>query len=161
MYHHFKFVLVSALFLTISACTSLSGDWPNLAEPYPVAADNQRVIERAKPTKPMRDTETPVLTRSAAFKLFESTRARFEANKTTYLAAKAKITESTGEDQLDNWNEAQLSLTRLSHTLSRLDGILSSETLSDAPVFASTRTFKETQDVFLVSERQMLARLKP
>jgi len=146
----------------LSACGSLSGDWPNLAEPYPDASERDRVIERANPVAPttMMHDDQP-LTRSTAFKLLTSTRAQLKKANTEYLNIKAKIAAAVGDDKIDHWNEAQLSLTRLSHTASILDSILLSESLKAAPVFATTAALKSTQDIFLVTERKALAALKP
>jgi len=156
-----KFILFSALSLLISGCASLSGDWPNLAEPYPDASARDRVIERANPVQPTRVQDESPLTRSSAYKLMESTRAQLSTARESYLAIKAKLKNASGDDQTDLWNEAQLSLTRLSHTASRLDGILNSEKLKDAPVWVSASALKNTQDTFLVVERKALAVLKP
>lgn len=154
----FLIVLIS---FSLISCSSLSGDWPNLAEPFPDASDRNRVIERVNPTPPPTVQDNGPLTRSTAFKLMESTRARLKNATTTYLAIKAKIAPASGEDKTDYWNEAQLALTRLSHTASRLDTILFSEKLKPAPVWASATALKNAQDLFLVAERKSLATLKP
>lgn len=156
-----KICVYASLFLTLSGCSSLSGSWPNLAEPYPDASERVRVIERANPVEPTIAQDESPLTRSTAFKHLESTRARLEKAQEDYLAVKAKIKSASGEDKSDLWNEAQLLLTRLSQIASRLDAILLSEKLKDAPVQATTITLKDTQDAFLVSERKLLAYLKP
>jgi hypothetical protein len=153
------------VFLLVSACSGFSGDWPNLAEPIPGPEARERVTERAQPVRPVIDPvseqrESP-LGRSAAFKLLESTRARLEKATLTYQKVKDALISTTGDDKTDLWNEAQLMLTRQSHTASRLDSILQSKALQGAPVMATAMLLKNQQDAFLVSERKALAALKP
>jgi len=150
-------VLCSAL----TGCSSLSGNWPNLAEPYPDASERERVIEHAYPAEPIAIENTTPLTRSAAFKLLESTRARLENARTSYLAITKELENAEGETKIDLWNEAQLSLTRLSQTASRLDSIIYADALRDAPVWKKAAALKDEQDGFLVEERKSLAALKP
>jgi len=159
--HILKTYSLITIFLLLSACGRLSGDWPNLAEPFPDASERNRVFERSKPVDPVFSEDKSPLTRSTAFKLLESTRTKLETAKTVYLNARAKISDSSGEEQLINWNEAQLSLTRLSYTASRLDSILETENLKGTPVLSNSQILKSEQDVFLVAERRALAALKP
>ena len=161
MSYALKIIALSVLSLLLSACSSLSGDWPNLTDPYPDASQRERVVERANPVAPTLLVDESPLTRSGAFKLLESTRARIDNAKKSYQTSKGKIASAKGDDKLDSWNEAQLLLTRLSHTLSRLDAILISEKLRDAPVWASTLQIKNSLDGYLVSERKILAKLRP
>ena len=153
--------MAPVLFLALAACSTQSGTWPNLAEPYPDPNERNRVIERANPVEPTLVHDESPLTRSTAFKLLESTRARLETATAEYLSVKSKLDAATGEDRTDYWNEAQLSLTRLSHTASRLDTIIASDKLMDAPVWDKTRLLKIEKDKFLVAEREALAALKP
>jgi len=156
-----KIIVVSVLSSLLSACSSLSGDWPNLADPYPDASQRERVVERANPVAPtLLEDESP-LTRSGAFKLLESTKARIGNAQKAYQTIKGEIASAENDDKLDSWNEAQLLLTRLSHTLSRLDAILISEKLRDAPVWASALQIKNSLDGYLVNERKALAKLRP
>lgn len=150
-----------ALLLMLNGCSSLSGDWPNLAEPYPDTTERDRVIERANPVEPSVVKDESPLTRSTAFKLLESTRASLLRERGNYASIKANIADSEGDDRIDYWNEAQLALTRISQTASDLDAILDADMLKDAPVWAEARQLKEEEDRFLVSERKLLKTLKP
>lgn len=156
-----KSIYVAVLCGALTACSSLSGDWPNLAEPYPDASERERVIEQAYPAEPITNENNQPLTRSTAFKLLESTRARLEAAKTNYLAITTKLANPAGDEKNDLWNEAQLSLTRLSQTASRLDSIIHTDILKDTPVLEKATTLKNEWDIFLVTERKTLAELKP
>ena len=156
-----KTFLVALVGFLLASCSSLSGDWPNLAEPYPDASGRNRVIEHANPVDAPTPSADQPLTRSTAFKLLESTRARLGKDTTQYETVKAKITVASGDDKTDYWNEAQLSLTRLSHTASRLDSIIFSEKLKSAPVWTNAASLKDKLDLFLVAERKQLAALKP
>jgi len=156
-----KSIYVTALCGALTACSSLSGDWPNLAEPYPDASERERVIEQAYPAEPISVESNHPLTRSTAFKLLQSTRARFETAKTEYLAITAELANLTGDEKVDLWNEAQLSLTRLSQTASRLDSITHADILKNTPVKEKATTLKNEWDVFLVTERKTLAARKP
>jgi len=156
-----KIAAISLIFFGISACSSMDGNWPSLADPLPDASERVRVIERANPTMPNREAPESMLTRSTAFKLLESTKARMEKAKEEYIAAKAGLSGLSGEDALDQWNEAQLALTRVSHTLSRLDQILITESLEDAPVWQSASNYKDQEDRYLVQERAALSALRP
>jgi hypothetical protein len=158
---HVKTPIFLTLSMALAGCSGMSGDWPNLAEPFPEAAERERVVERAKPTEaPKVETESKH-TRSTAYKLLESTKARINTAKAYYEAVKTMIPRTEGEDKQDHWNEAQLALTRYSHTLSRVDQIINTRGLQDAPIWNRALAFKEAHDAYLVQEREALTELTP
>lgn len=156
-----KIAAISLISLGISACSSMDGDWPSLAEPLPAASERVRVIEPAAPSKRNMPANESKLTRSTAYKLFESSKTKLLAARKDYEAVAALISETSGEDQLDAWNQAQLVLTRYSQQLSVLDQILETETLQDAPIWAETKSFKDKEDLYLDEERLKLSALNP
>ena len=163
--HRTPIPLIFTLSLPLAACAGFSGDWPSLADPYPSASERERVIERAQPAAPVLFTDQSPLNKSAAIKLLTSVRARLDNAVTKYQGVVASLKDAhTGDDrdlQIDLWNEAQLSLTRLSHTASQLDAILETERLSPAPVWENARKLKQQQDMYLVAERRTLGDLRP
>lgn len=157
-----KIATISLISLGISACSSMDGDWPSLADPLPSADERVRVIEPAAPNKQEIASRESNLTRSTAYKLFESSKARLLAARTDYEAAAALISKTTNsEDQLDAWNQAQLALTRYSRQLSVLDDILETETLKGTPIWTETKSFKDEEDQYLNGERTKLGARNP
>ncbi len=159
--HPYKLCAYSALFLMLTACSGFAGDWPNLAEPFPDPKERERVIEHANPVAPTRaPTESP-LTSSDAVKLLKAIQTQFAKDTSAYKGAKAHFAAAMGEDKTDYWNEAQLALTRLSHTASRLDAILNADTIKSSDVWMRVLRLKKEQDTYLVKERRLLAGIKP
>lgn len=173
-----RFVSLFILAGGLSACTSGSGDWPNLSDPLPREADRNVALEPAmmpdvtpgvKPVVPSRpgmtgeisatpDTDVAPATEQEATALLESIKKTLREETLAYRQAKARIAESADEARQDAWFQAQLALTRLSQTANRLDGlmVLDMATLADAA--ASEADIIER---FVVGERQQLFDAKP
>jgi len=153
------------LFLLLTACAGFSGDWPDLAEPYPSASERERVVEHAEPSAPIVFNDASPLNKSAAIKLLTSVRARLDKATSEYenivSDMQNAISNEGYERQQNLWNAAQLSLTRLSHTASQLDAILTAESLSDMPVWENARVLKNQQEIYLAAARKSLAAFKP
>jgi hypothetical protein len=76
-----------------------------------------------------------------------------------YRKAKAKIAEAEeGDAMQDAWFSAQLALTRLSRTASRLDTLMA---LEIPRIVAEASTEAEIMERFVVGERQKLFESKP
>jgi len=160
---HVYIIKILPLTLLLAGCASLSGDWPNLGEPYPDAGERERVVEHAQPSPPTVFNDASPLNKSVAIKLLVSVRARLEKATDEYQAILVKLqgagTATDLELQKDLWNEAQLALTRLSHTVSQLDAILITEPLRRTGVWENARKLKEQQDLYLTAERKLLGHI--
>lgn len=158
-----KTLALSCLFL-VAGCGSTSGNWPNLSDPLPDASERERVIERANPSA---NTASPApargnpMTKSVAIKLLTAVKADVENANKAYLSAKAAINTATGEEKGIAWHEAQLLLTRLSHTTNKLDSIIYAKKLKNEGFWTRALTFKTQQDEYVAAERQRLSALKP
>ncbi len=148
----------------VAACSSASGDWPNLSDPIPNASERERVVERAEPT-PLYAPEAPdrdnPLTQSVAIKLLTTVRAEVKRAKETYIASKGAIAREKGEEKEIAWHEAQLKLTRLSHNADRLDSITYADQLKAENVWQQAQNLQAMTDSYVAAERQALSKLKP
>lgn len=174
-----KFVSIFTLVLSLTACSGGKGDWPNLSDPVASPSERERDIVRSeippaiptsKPTPPTR----PVLTGEAspapnadplpgteaeASDLLLAIKEALRDETLAYRKAKAKIAEAEEGDAVqDAWFSAQLALTRLSRTASRLDTLIG---LEMPRIVAEASTEAEIMERFVVGERQKLFEAKP
>lgn len=156
-------LLLSSLFF-VSACSGTGGDWPNLSDPLPDASERERVLERAQPTKnsaPSTTERDNPMTVTVAIKLVTAVQADIENAQKKYLDVKNAITTAEGEEKEIAWHEAQLLLTRLSHTADKLDSIIYAKQMKSENVWARASQIKNTHDTYVAGERQKLNSLKP
>lgn len=174
-----KFVSIFTATLLLSACTSGNGDWPNLSDPVPDPSEREREIVRSeipghipsgKPAPPSR----PALTGEAspaptadqlpaseeeASDLLQAIKEALRDETLAYRKAKARIADAEEGDALqDAWFSAQLALTRLSRTASRLDTLLA---LEIPRIVAEATAEAQIMERFVVGERQKLFESKP
>ncbi|SDE61516.1 hypothetical protein SAMN04488071_3395 [Kordiimonas lacus] len=174
-----KIVSIFTAAVILSACSSSKGGWPNLSDPVPNPSEREREIVRSeipaavptnKPTPPTR----PALTGAAspapvadslpsseeeASDLLLTIKEALRDETLAYRKAKAKIAEAEEGDALqDAWFSAQLALTRLSRTASRLDTLMA---LEIPRIVAEASTEAEIMERFVVGERQKLFESKP
>jgi hypothetical protein len=90
--------------------------------------------------------------------LFDDIKKTLREETLAYRQAKQTLAEATEEDMQDAWFAAQLALTRLSRTASRLDML---GTLEMPPLVKSVESEAEIIETFVVGERQQLFALKP
>jgi len=159
----------------LAACGSWSGTWPTLSEPLPdqsartkplktgkKPSEQQLANAHADPAAPTRRSEDSLpKTAAEAETLLSEIKTYLETDTLAYRDAVAKIGNSTADDRLDAWYDAQATLTRLSQTASRLDILMD----ATDPAFAGVAKEAESQadiiEKFVVGERQRLAGLKP
>lgn len=158
-----KHVMLFSVFL-LAACGDTAGNWPNLADPLPDASGRARVVDRGQPVAPKNTREKQdiaPMTKSLAFKLVTAVAAEAKKATEAYLTVKHTIETVTSEEKPTAWREAQLMLTRLSKTTARLDSILYSENMKHENIWADASRLQVTQDSYVASERQLLAKIKP
>ncbi len=173
-----KYVSIFISLSLLSACSSSDKDWPNLSDKLPDASERERTPEgtdpasvtpSAKPAPPPRpvmtgDISTPPnddpapQSLSEANTLLEEIKKALREETLTYRQTVAKLGTAASEELQDIWFSAQLALTRLSRTASRLDPLTELELpqIADA---ASTEA--EIIERFVVGERQRLADSEP
>lgn len=154
----FSLMLMAAL----TACSS-TDDWPNLSDKIPDPATRARVVERADPAVAPRTQDQTPTSMIEAEDLLATVTKDTAAARQIYDRALDAFTKSdpTSTDRIHLWLEAQLALTRLSQTVSRLDAILFDETLANSTLGTRVRGEKQRIDSLIVAERQALAATKP
>ncbi len=158
----------------LAACSSQDKEWPNLSDPLPDAKERERVdtstVTPAEkppvPTRPALKGEATSLPENdplpespdEAATLFEDIKKSLREETLAYRQAVAKLASATGEELQDAWFSAQLALTRLSRTASRLDPLMEMELpeLHDQVVSEA-----EIIERFVVGERQRLTESEP
>lgn len=173
-----NFVSGFILAAMLAGCSIGGGDWPNLSDPLPDPKDRERQIERAEAQAPVDPNlplpasrpgmkgavpkapteDTAPTTESEAATLLKDIKESLRLETLAYREAKAQISGAEGEDLQDRWFAAQLALTRLSSTASRLDALIGFE----APeIAAQANTEADILEKFIVAERQKLFETKP
>lgn len=153
----------SLISMTALAGCSSTGDWPNLSDKMPDPATRARVIERAGPSIVPREQDRVPTSTAEAEALLATVTIDVAAAQQTYSQALGafKNSGSADSDKVHLWLEAQLALTRLSQTISRLDAILFDETLAKSELGGRAKAQKQKTDALIVAERQALAAIKP
>lgn len=169
-----KYVSIFGTMTLLAACSGHDKDWPNLSDPLPKAEERERVDKSAvtpaeKPPAPVR----PVMSGAAASQpdedsmpqnpeeaasLFDDIKKALREETLAYRQAVAKLGSATDESLRDAWFSAQLALTRLSRTASRLDPLLAMELPALHDEMASEAEIIER---FVVGERQRLTESEP
>ncbi|NVJ98795.1 MAG: hypothetical protein HWE25_11620 [Alphaproteobacteria bacterium] len=163
----------------LTACSTGKADWPNLSDPVPDALERQRAIETSgtaniipgqKPSAPERPSligdsdavptadPTPESVEEATT-LFQNIKKALREETLSYRETKAKLADSDNpESKQDAWFAAQLALTRLSRTASRLETIVA---LKMPDLAAAAISESDIIDRFVVGERQFLMDAEP
>lgn len=151
----------------LPGCSS-NGDWPSLSDKMPDPASRSRAVERADPSVAPRVQEQMPTTLTEAKVLLASVTEDIKAAQEAYTQALRAFDGSgtnknspNDDERVHLWLEAQLALTRLSQTASRLDVILFNENLADTELGGRSRTTKSRIDAQVVAARQSLAAQKP
>ena len=150
------------LMMAFAGCSS-TGDWPNLSDKMPDPATRTRAIERADPSIAPRVEEKVPTSLAEAEALLATVTTDAGAARETYVQA-LEVFNNAGPDNNDKvhlWLEAQLALTRLSQTISRLDVILFDDGLATSELGERAKAQKQDIDALVVAERQALAAAKP
>lgn len=169
-----KYVSIFSAMTLLAACSSGDKEWPNLSDPIPDAKERETVDKSAvtpaqKPPVPVRPALTGDVaalptgdplpnTPSEAETLFEDIKKALREETLAYRQAVAKLAAVTGDELQDAWFSAQLALTRLSRTASRLDPLLE----MDLPtIHDDVASESEIIERFVVGERQRLTDSEP
>ncbi len=174
-----RFVSIFTVALLLSACSSGKGDWPNLSDPVPDPSEREREIVRSEIPAGVSNGETMPSSRQVlsgepssaptadqtpasedeASDLLQAIKKALRDETLAYRKAKARIAESEEGDAVqDAWFSAQLALTRLSRTASRLDTLMA---LEIPRIVAEATAEAQIMERFVVSERQKLFEAKP
>ncbi len=155
--------------LGLSACAS--GPWPSLNAPLPdpasraLPADETRVHQRVQPSAPDPSSRTRPATDPR--QALEGIRATLATERRAYLDARNAWQDSRdAESRNDRFFAAHLALTRLSRTLSRLDGLRDPATgkATDSvptPVAEKAQQLHRTTKRFIMAERARLGSAFP
>jgi len=155
--------LISLVFITALTGCSSTTDWPNLSDKMPDPSTRARVIERVDPTIAPREPDKAPTSITEAETLLASVTEDLIAAQEIYARAldTYKKVGPEQDDKVHLWLEAQLALTRLSQTVSRLDVILFDEKLARSELGLRVKEQKQRTDSLIVAERQALAAAKP
>lgn len=154
-----QMILLTSFSLTLAAC-SRSGDWPNLSDKMPDPAQRERVIVQTDPSAQPREIPDALTSEQEALSLLEDITKSLSAARAEFERSMAAI-EPTAEDARIRWMSAQVAVTRLSQTASRLNAILFSDFLNGAEVQTTARRLKDETDQIVVEARQTLAKSEP
>ncbi|WP_262692870.1 hypothetical protein [Kordiimonas aestuarii] len=170
-----KYVSIFISLSVLGACSHKDDNWPNLSDPLPDTearnkTETASITPSVKPPAPPRpvlsgeaaalpDAQDPVpQTADEASILLEDIKKALREETLAYRQAVAKLGTVADGDVQDAWFSAQLALTRLSRTASRLDPLtelemprVKSEALTEADII----------ERFVVGERQRLADSEP
>lgn len=154
---------ISLILMTALTGCSSTGGWPNLSDKMPDPATRTRVIERADPSIAPRQQEKAPTSMAEAEALLATVTTDVRAAHEIYAQALEAFNKAVPDDsdKVHLWLEAQLALTRLSQTISRLDVILYDDSLATSELGARAKAQKQETDAHVVAERQALAAAKP
>ena len=155
-------MLLLVSLMALAGCSSKS-DWPKLSDKMPDPASRNRVIERADASVAPRAQDQAPTTLAEAEALFTAVTADIETARGSYAKALKAFSDSgpNDSDKVHLWLEAQLALTRLSQTASRLDVILFNEKLVSSQIGGHSLELKGRIDTEVIAARQSLAVQKP
>ncbi len=151
--------ILVAILLVCSGCTR-SGDWPNLSDKMPDPAERNRVIERADPSSEPRPAPQAIVSEQDAAQLLADIVEAVAQAETNFEVAMQTWQQSENEIRT-SWMSAQLAVTRLSQTVSRLDGIIFSQPLAGTDTKATASQLKGRVDAIVIAARQELAANEP
>ncbi len=166
---HKNKLLAICLSTLVFGCTN-QDDWPELTSGVPDAKERERVIERLNPSGYEQHAAIGgILSQAEANTTLQEIITVMNSEKQIYLQDKAKYTateiatETAMKSDLkhDAWFGLQLALTRLSHTGSRLDTLISIKDAPFADVQTQAKQLKVKLDEFVISERQALTEVQP
>jgi len=150
----------------LSGCSS-KGDWPNLSDKMPDPASRNRVVEHADPSIAPREQDQVPTSIADAKALFDTVSSDIKTAQEAFAFALEAFKNSkqpnsdTASDNVHLWLETQLTLTRLSQTVSRLDAILFNDALTASETGRLSRELKDRVDTEVIAARQSLAAQKP
>ena len=149
-----------AVILLLSGCAG--GTWPNLSDPLPDPASRERVVERAQPAPDRRVPDSLPASTAEAEALLQDIRDTVQNERQTYQDTLNGLQNSpAGEAAILAWNGAQLALTRVSNSASRLEPLMAlTEPAFNKTARAAKSLFDEV-DGFVVAERQKLFASRP
>jgi len=154
-----KNIVLSLVFCSLAACAG-GKDWPNLSDPLPDPADRDRVRLEAAPTELVAPgAPAPASPADVAAVLEEVSTALPLELKAYRLALTAFDGAADDDARKDSWLDAQLKLTRLSRTLSRLDALTEGAPDMTSAPYRQAAELKAFYEALVVEERQRLFRL--
>lgn len=155
------FLLILASITPLIAACSSNGDWPNLSDRMPDPAERNKVIERTDVTTTPRPIDEQPQSPQSAATLLANVRDDLDVAKAAFDAAMQTWRDSEEPDIKSLWMGAQLAVTRLSQTSSRLDPIIVGEVLQGSKVVADALTTKAQIDEIVIEARRELASRAP
>lgn len=153
-------MILASIIPLVTACSS-GGDWPNLSDRMPDPTERNKVIERTDVTTTPRPIDEQPQSPQSAATLLANVRSDLDTMSSAFETAMQAWRGSGEADSKDLWMGAQLAVTRLSQTSSRLDPIILSEVLKGSAVVAEAQTAKAQIDEIVAEARKELASRAP
>ena len=157
--HQSKLVVLLPLLL-LAACTS-GEKWPNLSDKLPDVAERNRVLESSDPAVSPRTPDASPLSEADALQLMQGISGAVSQSTEQFTAAMASWRESSGADRRSRWMGAQLAVTRLSQTVSRVNAILFNDELKNGNAQAQAQALKNRVEKTVADARQELSANAP
>lgn len=157
--HHFRLTVLFPAVL-LAACSSTE-KWPNLSDKLPDTAERNRVLERVDPSATPRQADKSPLSEADAVQLLATIENDISDAAGEFTAAITSWRESNEADRRSTWMGAQLALTRLSQTVSRVNSILFNDTLRNSSVVAQANSLKNKLEKTVAEAQQELAANAP
>ncbi len=155
------FLLILAFIMPLMAACSGGGDWPNLSDRMPDPAERNKVIERTDVTTTPRPIDEQPQSPQSAAALLANVQGDLDVMTVAFEAAMQTWRDGEEPEVRDLWMGAQLAVTRLSQTSSRLDTIILSEALDGSAVVAEALAVKAQIDETVAEARTELASKAP
>ena len=157
--HPIKLVALLPMLL-LTACSS-GEKWPNLSDKLPDVAERNRILEKADSTATPRTTDAAPLTETDALQLLATINNDVTRAADQFSAAMTYWEQSPETDRRSAWMGAQLAVTRLSQTVSRVNNILFNEDLDGSNVQVQAQALKSRIESTVTAARQKLAKSAP
>ena len=146
----------------LAGCASYQADWPSLTGELPGGKERERVLTRIEPV-PYEAPSPPALVNGAdARQLLDAINKDIKADRARFETAFKDFSALEGAERHDAWFGLQVYLTRLSHTISRLDSLLHPDIATQfANVHEAAKKLKTEEEARVITARQTLLSLEP
>jgi len=160
-----KSALASLLMLGMAGCSAYNSDWPSLTDSPERAESRERVIEAIDVPSYEAPPSAPPATIMEARERLAAIEQDIKNDRTIFEDQLAAYETLETEAKTDAWFALQVALTRLSHTMSRLDPVIDLlQTYNPAgfeSVAQNASDIKANLNSFVIEARQKLISLEP
>ncbi len=160
-----KSTLASLLMLGLAGCSAYNSDWPSLTDSPERAESRERVIEAIDVPSYEAPPSAPPATIIEARERLAAIEQDIKNDRTIFKDQLAAYEMLETEAKTDAWFALQVALTRLSHTMSRLDPVIDLLQTDNPAGFESVAQnaseIKANLNSFVIEARQKLISLEP